>query len=38
MACRLLGVDDLHKLRKDHMYALDEVTAKITGVHVVYDL
>lgn len=32
------GVDDLHKLDKSHMYSLDDLTGKITGVKLIYGL
>lgn len=38
MSCRLLGIGDLHMIDKHHMYALDELTSKVTGVRAVYEL
>lgn len=38
MACRLLGVHDLHQINKDHLYALDELTSKITGVKAIFEM
>lgn len=38
MSCRLLGIDDIRKLSKDHMYALDEQTSKITGVKPMHEV
>ena len=38
MACRLLGVEDIHNLNKEHMYSLDDLTSKITGVKAIYEL
>lgn len=32
IACRLLGVTDIHQLSKQHLYALTEQSAKITNV------
>jgi len=36
--CRLLGINDIHKLNKNHMYSLNEQTSKVTGVKYITEL
>ena len=38
MACRLLGIQDIHYLNKNHLFALDQQIAKVTGVKCVSEL
>ncbi|MDW7652329.1 MAG: FMN-binding glutamate synthase family protein [Bacillota bacterium] len=38
MACRLLGLQDIHQLNRQQLVALDEYTAKVTGIQNVYEL
>jgi len=37
MACRLLGVNNIHDLSKNHLYALNEDVSKIAGVKSIFE-
>lgn len=38
MGCGLLSIDDVHKLKKEHMYSLSEQVSKVTGVSYVTEI
>jgi len=38
MACRLLGINNIHDINQNHLYALNEEASKISGVKSIFEL